>query len=73
MTKEKCEETLEHLARAIVDVYHEYQPEGTYITVTYTDGGLMFWTSVHDEASKRIDKYFDLNKEISNDTVSESE
>ena len=41
MTRLECEMQIMGLLRQIVDVYHKYNPNGTYLTLTYNDMGDM--------------------------------
>ena len=35
MTRSECEKKLEEKLREIVDIYHEYNPGGRYLSLTY--------------------------------------
>jgi len=37
MTRIECEKKLEEKLREIVDIYHEYNPSGRYLSLTYLD------------------------------------
>ena len=39
MTREECEAALSKLAVKMVNVYHQYNPEGQYLCMGYLDGG----------------------------------
>ena len=40
MDRNKCERLLEQKARELIDIYHQYNPDGNYLSITYiNDGG----------------------------------
>ena len=39
MTRQECEQAILQKMEEIVDIYHEYHPEGTYLTLAYIDDG----------------------------------
>ena len=47
MNKEECEKLIAEKLHEIVDIYHQYNPDGKYLTLCYSDqeGGIYFSAS----------------------------
>ena len=58
MTREQCEKKIRHLMIQIDKVYHEYNPEGTYLNLSIVDDNLMAHNSYYsDDADHPIDMF----------------
>ena len=58
MTREVCEELIVAKIKEIAEIYREYNPDGTYLTMSIFDGRITVNNSYYDEKS------VDANKKI---------
>lgn len=61
MTRKQCEKKIRALMIQIDKVYHEYNPEGTYLNLSIVDDNLMANNSYYsDDADHPLDIYYQI-------------
>ena len=61
MTRKQCEKKIRDLMIQIDKVYHEYNPEGTYLNLSIVDDTLMANNSYYsDDADHPLDIYYQI-------------
>lgn len=55
MNRKECEKKIIDLMIQIDEVYHEYNPDGKYLSLAIVDGAIMADNGTHDE--KQLDVF----------------
>lgn len=53
MNRKETEQAMMEKLTEIVDIYHQYNPNGTYLAVSYVDGYLSIWNAHYGSDSAK--------------------
>ena len=62
MTREQAEKKIRDKFVEILKIYKEYDPEGDYLTISYSED-CMFFNNRHWKSEKKIDYFESFEKE----------
>lgn len=62
MKRKECEKKIRDLMIQIGEVYNEYNPDGTYLSLTLIDGTIMVDNNPHKDTKHPIDIYYRIKR-----------
>ena len=71
MTKEQCEAIISGMMKQIIDIYHDYNPDGKYLNLAYVGGDYWCFNNAYfgEDAERPINISSYIEEGQENETV----